>query len=149
MEWNKNNTFGTTAFTSYCLFWLTLLGLLVLPKMGLGVAASKTAMAAYLFVWGLFTLVMFVGTLKLNRALQFVFGSLTLLFSLLALGDATGNASISTIARFEGIICGFSAPYTQAWLKSSMRFMARSWPSSGLQRNDFRPCDLKADLIWL
>ena len=24
MEWKKNNTFGTTAFTSYGLFWLTL-----------------------------------------------------------------------------------------------------------------------------
>ena len=112
MEWKKNNTFGTTAFTSYGLFWLTLVALLVLPKMGLGTAASKTAMAAYLFMWGLFTLVMFIGTLKLNRALQLVFGSLTLLFFLLALGDATGNASITTIAGFEGIICGLSAIYT-------------------------------------
>ncbi len=62
MEWKKNNTFGTTAFTSYGLFWLTLVSLLVLPKMGPGVAASKTAMAAYLFMWGLFTLVMFIST---------------------------------------------------------------------------------------
>ncbi len=36
MEWKKNNTFGTTAFTSYGLFWLTLVALLVLPKMGWG-----------------------------------------------------------------------------------------------------------------
>ncbi|HQH12989.1 MAG TPA: acetate uptake transporter, partial [Candidatus Sumerlaeota bacterium] len=31
MEWKKNNTFGTTAFTSYGLFWLTLVGLIVMP----------------------------------------------------------------------------------------------------------------------
>lgn len=112
MEWKKNNTFGTTAFTSYGLFWLTLVALIILTKMGLGAAASGNAMAAYLFMWGLFTLVMFMGTLKLNRALQIVFGSLTILFFLLALGDATGNASISRIAGFEGIICGLSAIYT-------------------------------------
>lgn len=112
MEWKKNNTFGTTAFTSYGLFWLTLVALIILPKMGLGAAASGNAMAAYLFMWGLFTLVMFMGTLKLNRALQIVFGSLTILFFLLALGDVTGNASISRIAGFEGIICGLSAIYT-------------------------------------
>jgi succinate-acetate transporter protein len=131
MEWKKNNTFGTTAFTSYGLFWLSLVGLLVLPKMGLGTAASKTAMAAYLFMWGLFTLVMFIGTLKLNKALQIVFGSLTVLFSLLALGDATGNSSISTIAGFEGIICGLSAIYTglaQVLNEVYGKIVAPIWP---------------------
>jgi succinate-acetate transporter protein len=112
MEWKKNNTFGTTAFTSYGLFWLTLVGLILLPELGLGEAAPKSAMAAYLAMWGLFTLIMFMGTLKLNRALQFVFLSLTVLFFLLALGDITGNSSITTLAGYEGIICGFSAIYT-------------------------------------
>ena len=41
-------------------------------------------MAAYLAMWGLFTGVMFVGTFRLNRALQVVFGTLTILFFLLA-----------------------------------------------------------------
>ena len=71
--------------------------------------------------------------LKLNRALQFVFGSLTLLFFLLALGDATGNASISTIAVLRASSADFP-PYTKVWLRSSMRFMARSWSPSGPQK---------------
>ena len=70
MEWRKNNTFAATAFTSYGLFWLSLVGLLVLPSLGWGDAPGSAAMAAYLFMWGLFTLVMFFGTLKLNGALQ-------------------------------------------------------------------------------
>jgi len=110
-EWKKNNTFGATAFTSYGLFWLTLVALLMLPKLGLADATDKTAMAAYLFMWGLFTAVMFIGTLKANRALQFVFATLAILFFLLALGDITGNATITMIAGYEGIICGFSAIY--------------------------------------
>jgi succinate-acetate transporter protein len=110
-EWKKNNTFGATAFTSYGAFWLTLVALLVLPKMGLADAPDKTAMAAYLAMWGIFTLVMFVGTLKANRALQLVFGTLTILFFLLALGDATGNTMITVIAGYEGILCGFLAIY--------------------------------------
>lgn len=112
MEWKKNNTFGTTAFTSYGLFWLTLVGLIFLPKLGLGEATSKPAFAAYFFMWGLFTFVMFIGTLRLNRALQFVFLSLTILFFLLAIRDYTGSASIGILAGYEGIICGFSAIYT-------------------------------------
>ncbi|MBN1456198.1 MAG: acetate uptake transporter [Methanomicrobia archaeon] len=111
MEWKKGNTFGTTAFTSYGLFWLSLVGLLVMPEIGWGSANENAAMVAYLFMWGLFTAVMFVATLRLNRALQFVFASLALLFFLLALGDATGNTLITHIAGYEGIICGLSAIY--------------------------------------
>lgn len=112
IEAKKDNTFGLTAFTSYGFFWLSLVGLIVMPKLGLATAASEGAMAVYLSVWGLFTFLLFFGTLKLNRALQFVFASLTILFALLAIGDATGNASIKTIAGYEGMICGASAIYT-------------------------------------
>lgn len=110
-EWKKNNTFGATAFTSYGMFWLSLVALLFLPKLGLADATTKEAMAAYLVMWGIFTAVMFIGTLKANKALQFVFATLAILFFLLALGDATGNAMITMIAGYEGIICGLSAIY--------------------------------------
>lgn len=112
MEWKKNNTFGTTAFTSYGLFWLTLVGLLLMSKLGWWQGPEIPAMAAYLVMWGIFTTVMFIGTLRLNKALQFVFGSLAILFFLLAIGDVTGNAMIKTIAGYEGIFCGLSAIYT-------------------------------------
>ena len=111
MEWKKNNTFGTTAFTSYGLFWLSLVWLIVAQKLGLGDVNESSAMAAYLFMWGLFTAVMFIGTLKLNKALQLVFGTLALLFFLLAVGDYTGSTTIKHIAGYEGIICGLSAMY--------------------------------------
>jgi len=111
MEWKKNNTFGTVAFISFGSFWLTLVALLVMPEMGWARAAEGPAMVAYLSIWGLFTAIMFVATLRLNRALQVIFGTLVLLFFLLALGTATGNAMITRIAGYEGLICGFSAIY--------------------------------------
>jgi succinate-acetate transporter protein len=113
MEWKKKNTFGTTAFCSYGLFWLSLVALWVLPKVGWAEATPPSALGAYLFMWGLFTFVMFIGTLKLNRALQFVFLSLAVLFFLLAILDWSGaNPSLQKIAGYEGIICGLSAIYT-------------------------------------
>jgi succinate-acetate transporter protein len=112
IEAKKNNTFGLTAFTSYGLFWLSLVALIVLPKTGWMTAPSEGAMIAYLIVWGLFTLLLFFGTLKLNRALQFVFATLTILFFLLALGDYTGNSAVKHFTGFEGIVCGASAIYT-------------------------------------
>jgi uncharacterized protein len=111
LEFRKGNTFGTLAFTSYGLFWISLVTLLLLPKMGLADAVDNVSMAFYLGIWGLFTLYMFVGTLKKDRALQVVFGSLALLFFLLAIGDYTGIAWVKTWAGYEGIVCGLSAIY--------------------------------------
>lgn len=111
MCFKRGDTFGTTAFTSYGLFWLTLVGLLVMPKMGLAAASPANFMGWYLSLWGVFTAFMFVGSLCYPRAKQFVFGSLTILFFLLAASDFTGSALLKTIAGFEGIICGLSAMY--------------------------------------
>ncbi|MBK0381486.1 acetate uptake transporter [Pedobacter sp. SD-b] len=112
MESKKNNSFGFTAFISYGFFWLTLVGLLVMPKLGWVAAASETAMAYYLMMWGIFTFFLFLGTFRISVALQVVFGTLVVLFFLLAYGDASGNATIKTLAGYEGIICGASAIYT-------------------------------------
>ena len=111
MEFRKANTFGTTAFTSYGLFWLTLVGLIVFPRIGWGGAPPAAFMGWYLFMWGLFTFFMWLATYGKNRALQIVFATLTILFMLLAIRDWTGSALIGTIAGYEGIICGFSAIY--------------------------------------
>jgi succinate-acetate transporter protein len=118
MEYKKGNTFGTAAFTSYGLFWLSLVILKIFPAMNLCETPSNYAMAAYFLMWGLFTFVMFFATLKANRAIQFVFMSLAILFFLLTIKelmvawDLRGIAEMSTVLGIEGVVCGLSAVYT-------------------------------------
>jgi succinate-acetate transporter protein len=117
MEFRKGNTFGTVAFLSYGLFWWSLVLLLILPKFTGFAGPSASSLAAYFIMWGLFTFGMFFGTLKANRALQFVFGSLTVLFFMLAIRELTNNPVLSgsitfnTFVGIEGVICGLSAFY--------------------------------------
>ena len=119
MEFKKGNTFGTVAFTSYGLFWWSLVAIFVLPRLSFfnvpGLAAinapTHEAFAAYFFMWGLFTFAMFFGTLKKNRGLQFVFASLTVLFFLLVTRELTLNSTIATLTGYEGVVCGLSAVY--------------------------------------
>ena len=109
-ELKQGNTFGGTAFTAYGLFWWSLVLIWTNP---FGVNGSdNVSMGFYLLLWCIFTLFMFIGTLKHNRATQVVFGTLTVLFLLLAIGDFTENHVITTIAGIEGIICGLSAIYS-------------------------------------
>lgn len=124
MEFKKGNTFGTVAFTSYGLFWWSLVALKVFPVVFPNAPASSglvdptsMAMAAYFFMWGLFTFTMFFGTLKTNRTLQFVFISLAILFFMLTIKELTGNPTLfgtftfNNLTGIEGVICGLSAVY--------------------------------------
>ena len=140
MEFVKGNTFGTTAFTSYGIFWWSLVWLWSFPKIyyekEITPELTKIAdevqttfvplaneppvgfLAWYFFIWGLFTLFMFIGALKKDFTLQFIFGSLALLFFLLAIRDWCAASQlllsknmIGKIAGWEGIICGCSAMY--------------------------------------
>lgn len=111
MEWRKNNMFGTMAFASYGAFWISLIFLLVLPKMGLGEAPTSAAMGFYLSVWGVFSLGLFIATLKMNKAMMFLFGTVVVLFALLAIANFTGSHLVHTIAGIEGIVCGGTALY--------------------------------------
>ncbi|HTX61820.1 MAG TPA: acetate uptake transporter [Methanobacterium sp.] len=111
MEYKNGNTFATVAFGSYGLFWYSFAILLLLPKMGLAAAPDTASLAAYLFMWGVFTAIMFIGTLKISRGLMVVFATLAILFFLLALGEITGNTTITMIAGYEGILTGLSAMY--------------------------------------
>ncbi|HBC89587.1 MAG TPA: hypothetical protein DCZ94_21830 [Lentisphaeria bacterium] len=111
LEFKKGNTFGLTAFVSYGVFWLTLVGLIVAPRLGLADKTPEAFMGWYLFMWGIFTLFMWFATFKSNRVLQFVFLSLVILFFMLAARDWLGSSLIGRMAGWEGIVCGASAIY--------------------------------------
>lgn len=131
MEWKKGNTFGATAFTSYGMFWLALVALIILPGMGIGAKSDPASFASFLAIWGVFSAALFLGTLRMNRALQVVFGSLTLLFALLALGNGLASADVIRVAGAVGVFCALSAMYTglaQVMNEVYGRTVAPIWP---------------------
>lgn len=113
LENKKGNTFGSTVFVSYGSFWLSLVAILVGNKYGV-FTADHIAVGSYMVVWGLITLIFFIGTLNGAAIGKLVFGTLTLLFALLALHFFFESAAIGKAAGVVGIICGLSAIYEGA-----------------------------------
>ncbi len=111
MEFKNRNTFGATAFTAYGFFWWSLIVIWLNPGQMLA-AADLTSMGFYLLLWAVFTAGMFACSLRHNNITKIVFGSLTLLFLLLAAADFSNFAPITTIAGAVGIFCGLSAIYS-------------------------------------
>ena len=111
MAYKKGDTFCATAFLAFGMFWWSLILILVNPFAGIA-AAESAGMGFYLLLWAIFTAFMFIGTLKHDRSSQLVFGSLAVLFVLLAAGDFSGIALVKTIAGWVGIVCGSFAFYS-------------------------------------
>jgi succinate-acetate transporter protein len=106
MEAKKNNMFGMVAFGSYGFFWIILIALMMIPKLGLGEAPSPQAMGWFLTIWGIFSTGLFIATFKLTRMMRILFGSVVALFFLLAIADFTGNATVKLLAGIDGIFSG-------------------------------------------
>lgn len=104
----RGDTFGLTAFTSYGAFWIGL-SLYFLLQWNGTVVMEQDAVAWTMIIWGIFTLYMFIGTLKMTVMHAFVFGTLSILFFLLA---AVFFGSLdSKVAGIEGLFCGAGAVY--------------------------------------
>ncbi len=113
-EFRRNNTFGSTAFTSYGAFWMSF-GFSILPIFGgksLAGLAGGSAVGLYLLGWTIFTALMFLGTFRLTGALVGVFGFLFLTFLFLTIGALGSSTSMTQIGGWLGVITAVVAWYT-------------------------------------
>lgn len=113
MEQKRGNLFGMIAFMSYGFFWWSLVIVVVMPKMGYTGPTDHAAMGCYLFIWGIFSFMMFVGTIlkKTPWVLTYLFGTVVILFMLLAARHWEDSEELEKVAGIEGVICGLSAIY--------------------------------------
>ena len=110
LEFPRGNTFGFVAFCGYGAFWWSFA---LFVEFFAGKVPAQFV-AWYLVVWGVFTLFMFVGTFKLNRALQLIFGALVITFFLLAWGDGFGAPGIKVLGGYFGLLTALLAIYLAA-----------------------------------
>jgi len=115
-EFRAGNTFGGTAFSSYGGFWLAL-GFVFVPGSGIlasfasSPASLHPALGLFLLGWTIFTLLMFLGTLRTNLGLIALFGLLTLTFLALTIAELGGGTTFTVIGGLLGILTALVAWY--------------------------------------
>jgi succinate-acetate transporter protein len=115
-EWKKNNLFGFVTFGAFAFFWLSFVGILTLPALGLAAEASPIDMAAFLFVWLLLAIALLICSFRLGKLLIGIMGTLVILFACLVIFYATGASEplFATLGGYAGIITGLLALYVGA-----------------------------------
>ena len=123
-EFKRGNTFGATAFTSYGAFWLSYYLLVDIFLAKTAPATVSPIVGLYLFLWGIFTLYMFVASLGGPRALWVVFFLLTLTFILLAIGTwaGSGGTTWTHLGGWVGILTALAAAYTSFAIVTNSNF---------------------------
>jgi uncharacterized protein len=110
MEMPRGNTFGFVAFCAYGAFWWSFA--LFVQFFATNVPAGFVGW--WLLMWGVFTFYMWLGSLALNRAVQFVFLSLWITFLLLAAADLAALSSLHVAGGYMGMVTAVLAFYLAA-----------------------------------
>jgi succinate-acetate transporter protein len=111
-EFRKGNVFGATAFTSYGAFWISFWAFVTFYAADIPDATDRgTAVGWYLIGWGLFTLVLWVASLRTTTALALLFTLLAVTFFLLGFGDVAHNDGLTTIGGYLGLVTAAVAWY--------------------------------------
>ena len=113
-EYKHGNNFGFAAFTTYGAFWLALAGIWLNAQLKF-TAITTTDVGWFLVVFTGLTAIYFVGSLKQNSALAWVFLTLLIGFILLDIGHLVPGAEVfDKIAGYELIVCALCAWYLMA-----------------------------------
>jgi succinate-acetate transporter protein len=113
-EFRTGNHFGSAAFNTYGAFWIALGGIYLSVQLGL-FNISGTDIGWFLVVFTLLTAIYFIGSLKQNGALAWVFLTLLIGFILLDIGHLVPGAAVfNKIAAVELIVCALTAWYLMA-----------------------------------
>jgi len=107
LEFRTGNTFGMVAFTSYAMFWWWFALLQWTVGAGWLKAPPASAAAAVLLLWGIFTLLLWIVTFRLNKAVWSIFLLLTITFFLLAAGDF--GLGTGKLGGYVGLLTGIDA----------------------------------------
>jgi len=113
-EMKTGNNFGYCAFTGYGCFWISLALLLIGNNYNL-YTSSKTDVGWFLVAWTAFTVILWIGSLRINFALALTFTFLLAGFIMLDLAHF-GYPNITVFAGYELMLTALMAWYIMAHL---------------------------------
>ncbi len=116
MEFKTGNNFGFCAFTGYGAFWISLCLMVIFGKNTAYpmLAWNANDLGFFLVMWTIFTIILFIATLKHHTALVLLFLTLVIGFIALDVKELTENAAAGTFASYDLIVCALLALYLMA-----------------------------------
>jgi len=119
-EFKVGNNFGFSAFVSYGAFWIALCLFIIMGSNPALVKAypvlkfTGKGLGFFLLVWTIYTIIMFIASMRHNTVLALVFLTLVLGFIGLVLKELAGSKAMGTLAAWDLLVCACLAWYLMA-----------------------------------
>jgi succinate-acetate transporter protein len=110
-EFRRGNTFGATAFGSFGAFWLSFWAYVTFYADKIPAGEADTATGWFLIAWGIFTTLMFLGSLRTTVGMVALFALLAATFYVLGAGALAGSSGVTTFGGYLGIVTAVVAWY--------------------------------------
>ena len=111
-EQKMGNNFGYSAFVAYGSFWIGL-GIIWILNILDVYKSSTTDVGYFMLAWTLYTVIMFVASLRVHKAMAITLFLLLIGFILLVAGHF-GYPVLNVVAGYELIFCALGAWYMMA-----------------------------------
>lgn len=112
-EQKMGNNFGYCAFTSYGAFWIALCGILLGNKYDV-FKTSPTDLGWFLVLWTGLSVILWIASLRISKAMFITFTLLVIGFLLLDTEKFTGNEHLALWAGVDLTFCALGAWYMMA-----------------------------------
>jgi succinate-acetate transporter protein len=110
-EFRRGNTFGATAFGSFGAFWIAFWAYVTFYADKIPAADAGKATGWFLIAWGIFTTLMFLGSLRTTMGLVGLFALLAATYFVLGAGNLGGSAGVIKVGGYLGIATAIVAWY--------------------------------------
>ena len=104
-EFRRGNTFGTTAFGSYGVFWLSLWAFFTFEQTQFPTpAAANHTLAVFLLCWFIWTVLVWIASFKVSVVLNVLFLDLMGVFAFQAAGFGWDNTTLVRVGGYLGLL---------------------------------------------
>jgi succinate-acetate transporter protein len=113
-EFRRNNSFGTVAFGSFGMFYLSLWAFFQFYAQEVPPAQLGHALGLFFVSWAVLALILWVASLHTTLLVNLIFAFTTILLTLLGIGNFVNNTTVLHWGGYVGIVLGIIGWYAAA-----------------------------------
>ena len=107
----QGHPYAAATLLPFGMFWLSIIGYEIFPKLGVGLPPNAVAMFSYLSIWALFVAILFLRSFRQRLAMQYLYGTMMICLLSLSLDQMRDDTVFLAIGCGFGLFSAFVAIY--------------------------------------
>ncbi|SDZ97314.1 Succinate-acetate transporter protein [Desulfuromusa kysingii] len=107
----QGHPYAAATLLPFGMFWLSIIGYEIFPRIGIGLPPNAVAMFSYLSIWSLFVAILFLRSFRQRLAMQYLYGTMMVCLMALSLDQLREDSVFLAIGCVFGLFSALVAAY--------------------------------------